>query len=96
MMISFIQGIVGLLSRPWKKWVPPAIPALTKLLKDKDDAIRWAASWSLGNIGPEAEAAIPVLTELLRDDNNGLVCKMAREALQKIEHEKNKGSEMPK
>ena len=37
------------------------------MLRDKDVQVRRAAAWVLGNIGPEAKAAIPDLVGLLQD-----------------------------
>ncbi len=51
-----------------------AIPALTILLTDKSDNVRWAAAKTLGKIGPEARSAVPALTELLRDKDRYLQC----------------------
>lgn len=39
----------------------PAVPALTKLLGDPDRQIRFHAARTLGEIGPEAKAAVPSL-----------------------------------
>ena len=54
-----------------------AIPALTELLKEKNEDVRWAATQALGNIGT---TAIPTLMELPKD-KNGTVRRAAAEAL---------------
>lgn len=36
----------------------PSIPALVKLLESKDREVKWIAAYSMGQIGPEAEAAL--------------------------------------
>jgi len=61
---------------------PAAIPALTDVLKVKHEQSRFVAE-ALGNMGPEANAAVPQLQELL-DDKDGLVRQAAAEALGKI------------
>jgi len=43
-----------------------AVPALTELLKDKDDVTRWAAARALARIGtPGTRVAVPVITEFM-------------------------------
>jgi HEAT repeat protein len=49
----------------------PAVPALIKLLRDKNPRVRACAAHSLGLIGPEAESAIPALIPLLDERNKG-------------------------
>jgi len=36
-----------------------AVPALMGLLQDKDEQVRTVAATALGEIGPEAKAAVP-------------------------------------
>ena len=43
----------------------PAVPALIKLLDDRDLQVRMAAEYSLAVIGPPSRPAVPVLTKLL-------------------------------
>jgi HEAT repeat protein len=45
----------------------PAVPALTKLLKDPDIAIRRKAALALGVTGARAKLAAPILIEILKD-----------------------------
>src|SRR5690606_39435433 len=47
----------------------PAVPALTKILKDPSVQARWAAAKSLWAIGPAAAAAVPALIESLGDQS---------------------------
>jgi HEAT repeat protein len=47
----------------------PAVPALSKLLKDPDSDVRRKAALALGVIGPEGKRAAPVLMEILKDDD---------------------------
>lgn len=53
------------------------------LTKDNDPGLRCEAAQAIGNIGPEAEAAIPVLVDLLKDRFAG-VSQTAMAALKKI------------
>jgi HEAT repeat protein/beta-lactamase regulating signal transducer with metallopeptidase domain len=63
---------------------PLAVSALTELLKDSYWAARREAAEALGNLGPDAKAAVPALTKLL-DDRQEQVRKAARVALNKIQ-----------
>jgi HEAT repeat protein len=47
----------------------PAIPELTKALKDDNAKIRHRAAWALSFFGPEARDAVPALAEALGDKN---------------------------
>jgi HEAT repeat protein len=69
-----------------------AVPALAESLKEKGP-VCWAAARALGQIGPEAKAAIPALTRALQDtrilqDTNEEVRKTAAEALESIKNDK--------
>jgi hypothetical protein len=66
-----------------EKFGPAAVPALVKLLKDKDIGVREAAARGLGHIGPEANSAVPALVELLKHKNTWLR-RDAIDALEKI------------
>ena len=56
---------------------------LREMLKDKDPNIRRNAAQALGNVGPEAKAAVPALTETLKDKDD-FVCQCAAYALGNI------------
>ena len=45
------------------------VSALIQALKDDDRDVRMEAAESLGEIGPEAKAAVPALIQALKDDN---------------------------
>ena len=60
---------------------------LTDMLKNQGESAQDQAIWTLGEIGPDAHAAIPALTELLRDGDVN-VRRTAAEALKKIKQEK--------
>jgi HEAT repeat protein len=62
---------------------PPAVPALTELVKGKDASLRATAVATLGKIGPGAGSAAAALAELLRDADKG-VRRSAGEALKEI------------
>lgn len=48
---------------------PQAIPELIKLLKEKDNRVRYFAMRALMEMGPKAEKAIPDLIAVLKEDN---------------------------
>ena len=60
-----------------------AVPTLTSTCGDPDPDVRRASAWALGEIGPEAKAAIPALEKLLEDAVID-VCPLAAAALKKI------------
>jgi HEAT repeat protein len=59
-----------------------AVPALVKVLNDKNEIIRRDAAFALGRIGPKAKAAVPALIEKI--DEFGLVREEVIEALKNI------------
>ena len=61
----------------------PAVPALTKNLKDNINSVRYSSALALKEIGPPASAAVPALQEA-REDMNDDVAHMARKALKSI------------
>ena len=46
------------------------MPVLIDLLKDETPSIRQAVAYGLGQLGPEAAAAVPGLSDALRDDDD--------------------------
>jgi HEAT repeat protein len=60
-----------------------AVPRLIECLKDGQPQVRWMSAQILGNIGPDARAAIDALTAAL-DDGNQMVRDNARAALKQI------------
>ncbi|HMF17130.1 MAG TPA: HEAT repeat domain-containing protein, partial [Gemmataceae bacterium] len=60
-----------------------AVPRLIECLKDGQPQVRWLSAQILGNIGPDARAAIDALTAAL-DDGNQMVRDNARAALKQI------------
>ena len=54
-----------------KAW--EAAPALTEALQDSDKSVRVAAAYALGEIGPDAEAAVPALEAMRADRTDGLL-----------------------
>jgi len=62
----------------------PAVPALTGLLDDAQPCMRQAALMALASIGPAARQAVPRLQSLRDQDSDGLVRRLADDALQKI------------
>lgn len=61
----------------------PAVPVLVELLTSTKD--KKLAIWTLGEIGPVAEAAIPSLLQIAQDDVDEDVADLAIEALEKID-----------
>jgi HEAT repeat protein len=51
-----------------ESWVPDRVTHLTVALKDADFEVRDAATRALGNIGPDAEAAVESLMRIHKDD----------------------------
>jgi len=45
----------------------PAVPHLTKLVKDEDEMVAASAARALGGIGSEAKAAVPVLVDAINE-----------------------------
>ena len=67
----------------------PAVPALTRLLSDRDPRVKAAAEVCLAGIGPAAAEAVPALVRLLRDPKvgatfHGGVVSLAARALGEI------------
>jgi HEAT repeat protein len=64
--------------------VPEDLPALVRLLRDRDEAIREAAVHCLGKLGPAAKETVPQLVKLLTNDGVGEVRIAAAVALGEI------------
>ncbi len=56
---------------------------MIETFKDDDQGVRESAAIALGNIGPDAKAAVPILTEVLKDEDK-YVREGAAWALEKI------------
>ena len=72
--------------RSWNRVVLGAgqrLSLLAELLRDPEWTVRRQAAIALGQIGPDAKAAIPALESLVRDPDH-LVRKAAVESLRKI------------
>jgi HEAT repeat protein len=55
-----------------RKMRPDVTRSLTEMLQDKDARVRTVTAQLLGEIGPEAKAAIPALMDLLQDTEHGV------------------------
>ena len=82
-----ILGLILLLFTPITPNVWPQdekeIKILIDKLKDPNVSVRINAAIALGDIGPDAKAAVPILTEVLKDEDK-YVREGAREAIEKI------------
>jgi HEAT repeat protein len=70
------------ISNFWLRRGVEAVPILVKQLATAPEK-NVAAAYYLGELGAEAKAALPALKEAARDDNE-LVARMAKEAIEKI------------
>jgi serine/threonine-protein kinase len=61
----------------------PAVPAITALLRDRNEVVRWRAAEALGKVGPEAREAVPALVAALSGPP-GLLTTEAAKALGRI------------
>src|SRR3954469_8213622 len=52
---------------PASAQTPREVARLVARLRNKSPSVRWAAARALGDIGPEAKAAVPALVKLLKD-----------------------------
>jgi HEAT repeat protein len=66
-----------------RKTTLPAVPALTRAVRDPDLYVRVRSMWALGAMGPLAKDAIPAL-KAAQADPNGSVRRAATEALKRI------------
>jgi HEAT repeat protein len=67
----------------WKAASPSVVAGLSAALRDPAPDVRYSAAFSLGQLGPNAEAAVPALAEALHDENR-YVPGYAVEALERI------------
>ena len=63
----------------------PAVPALIEALDDPDAAVRFAVTVALGEIGPEAVAAVPRLKQMMFEEINDEIAAAARRAIRHIQ-----------
>ena len=63
----------------------PAVPALIEALDDPDAAVRFPVTVALGEIGPEAVAAVPRLKQMMFEEINDEIAAAARRAIRHIQ-----------
>jgi hypothetical protein len=63
----------------------PAVPALIEALEDPDAAVRFPVTVALGEIGPDAAAAVPRLKQMMFEENNDEIAAAARRAIRHIQ-----------
>ena len=63
----------------------PAVPALIEALDDPDAAVRFPVTVALGEIGPEAVAAVPRLKHFMFERINDEIAAAARRAIRHIQ-----------
>ena len=63
----------------------PAIPALIEALDDPDASVRFPVTVALGEIGPEAAAAVPRLKQMMFEEINDEIAAAARRAIRHIQ-----------
>jgi HEAT repeat protein len=63
----------------------PAVPALIEALDDPDAAVRFPVTVALGEIGPEAAAAVPRLKQMMFEEINDEIAAAARRAIRHIQ-----------
>jgi hypothetical protein len=78
-----------LLIEPLPDFDREAVPVLASLLDDPNAKVRWFAAMRLGDIGPDALAAVPALREAVDDPaevfEGDTVGKAARKAVERID-----------
>ncbi|MBL8795873.1 MAG: HEAT repeat domain-containing protein, partial [Planctomycetia bacterium] len=67
-----------------KKIGKPAVPQLIQALQGDNRAIREGSMMVLGELGPDAKAAVPLLREITKEQDK-VMADAARTALKKIE-----------
>jgi HEAT repeat protein len=63
----------------------PAVPALIEALDDPDAAVRFPVTVALGEIGPDAAAAVPRLKQMMFEEINDEIAAAARRAIRHIQ-----------
>jgi HEAT repeat protein len=63
----------------------PAVSALIEALDDPDAAVRFPVTVALGEIGPEAAAAVPRLKQMMFEEINDEIAAAARRAIRHIQ-----------
>ena len=63
----------------------PAVPALIEALDDPDAAVRFPVTVALGEIGPQAAAAVPRLKQMMFEEINDEIAAAARRAIRHIQ-----------
>ena len=63
----------------------PAVPALIEALDDPDAAVRFPVTVALGEIGPDAAAAVPRLKQMMYEEINDEIAAAARRAIRHIQ-----------
>jgi HEAT repeat protein len=63
----------------------PAVPALIEALEDPDAAVRFPVTVALGEIGPDAAAAVPRLKQMMFEEINDEIAAAARRAIRHIQ-----------
>jgi HEAT repeat protein len=62
-----------------------AVPALIEALDDPDAAVRFPVTVALGEIGPDAAAAVPRLQQMMFEEINDEIAAGARRAIRHIQ-----------
>jgi HEAT repeat protein len=63
----------------------PAVPALIEALDDPDATVRFPVTVALGEIGPDAAAAVPRLKQMMFEEINDEIAAAARRAIRHIQ-----------
>ena len=63
----------------------PAVPALIAALDDPDPTVRFPVTVALGEIGPDAAAAVPRLKQMMFEEINDEIAAAARRAIRHIQ-----------
>jgi HEAT repeat protein len=63
----------------------PAVPALIEALDDPEATVRFPVTVALGEIGPDAAAAVPRLKQMMFEEINDEIAAAARRAIRHIQ-----------